>query len=225
MRGEGVYLRSPEMRDFEQWAALRHLSRSFLTPWEPTWPSDDLTRTSFRRRLRRHAAEIENDEAYPFLIFRDGDDALLGGLTFGQIKRGVAQAATLGYWMGEPFAGHGFMARAVARGDGLRVRHVAATSDRGGLPAAQRPFDPAPDAHQFRPRGDGARLSANQRALAGPPAVRSARIRSRLAAPAAPGQAVTAQAGLALLKPKLYGFEAAVDDRGPCVSVFRDGRP
>jgi len=30
----------------------------------------------FRRRLRRHATEIENDEAYPFLIFRDGDDAL-----------------------------------------------------------------------------------------------------------------------------------------------------
>ena len=113
VRGEGVYLRSPEMRDFEQWAALRHLSRDFLTPWEPTWPSDDLTRASFRRRLRRHASEIENDEAYPFLIFRDGDDALLGGLTFGQIKRGVAQAATLGYWMGEPFAGKGLMARAV----------------------------------------------------------------------------------------------------------------
>ena len=77
------------MRDYANWAALRHLSREFLTPWEPTWPSDDLTRASFRRRLRRHANEIENDEAYPFLVFREGDDALLGGLTFGQVKRGV----------------------------------------------------------------------------------------------------------------------------------------
>ncbi len=113
VRGEGVYLRPPEMSDFDQWAALRHLSRIFLTPWEPTWPADDLTRASFRRRLRRHATEIENDDAYPFLIFRDCDDALLGGLTFGQVKRGVAQAATLGYWMGQPFAGQGWMSRAV----------------------------------------------------------------------------------------------------------------
>lgn len=112
VRGEGVYLRPPEMRDFEAWAGLRERSRAFLTPWEPTWPGDDLTRASFRRRLRRHQQEIDNDEAYPFLIFRD-DDALLGGLTLGQVKRGVVQAATLGYWIGAPYAGKGFMSRAV----------------------------------------------------------------------------------------------------------------
>ena len=113
VRGEGVYLRPPEMRDFEPWAALREKSRAFLTQWEPTWPGDDLTRAAFRRRLRRHEQEIDNDEAYPFLIFREGDNALLGGLTLGQIKRGVAQSATLGYWMGAPYAGMGYMSRAV----------------------------------------------------------------------------------------------------------------
>jgi [ribosomal protein S5]-alanine N-acetyltransferase len=113
VRGDGVHLRPPEMRDFEAWAGLRERSRSFLAPWEPTWPGDDLTRAAFRRRLRRHEQEIENDEAYPFLIFRDADNALIGGLTLGQIKRGVAQAGTLGYWMGEPFAGRGLMSRAV----------------------------------------------------------------------------------------------------------------
>ena len=113
IRGEGVYLRPGEMRDYEQWRWLRELSRDFLTPWEPTWPADDLTRGAFRRRLRRHAEEIDRDEAYPFFIFREGDHALLGGLTLGQVRRGVAQAATLGYWMGEPPAGRGHMARAV----------------------------------------------------------------------------------------------------------------
>ena len=113
IRGEGVYLRPGEMRDYEQWRWLRELSRDFLTPWEPTWPADDLTRGAFRRRLRRHAEEIDRDEAYPFFIFREGDHALLGGLTLGQVRRGVAQAATLGYWMGEPHAGRGHMARAV----------------------------------------------------------------------------------------------------------------
>ena len=48
----------------------RH-SRAFLTPWEPVWPADDLTRGAFRRRLRRHADEMARDEAFPFLIFRD----------------------------------------------------------------------------------------------------------------------------------------------------------
>jgi ribosomal-protein-alanine N-acetyltransferase len=112
LHGEGVYLRPLEMRDFEAWASLRECSRAFLTPWEPTWPGDDLTRASFRRRLRRHHKEIESGEAYAFLVFHQ-DDTLLGGLTLGQIKRGVVQAGTLGYWIGAPYAGKGYMSRAV----------------------------------------------------------------------------------------------------------------
>lgn len=112
IRGEGILLRPAEPRDYEAWADLREKSRGFLTPWEPTWPGDDLTRAAFRRRLRRNLQEMTNDEAYPFLIFRD-DETLVGGLTLGQVKRGVAQSATLGYWMGMPHAGKGFMSRAV----------------------------------------------------------------------------------------------------------------
>ena len=113
IRGDDVYLRPLEARDHPAWAALREQSRDFLTPWEPTWSADDLTRSAYRRRLRRHAGEMERDEAYPFLIFRQNDGALLGGLTLGHVRRGVSQTATLGYWMGQPFAGRGYMARAV----------------------------------------------------------------------------------------------------------------
>ncbi len=113
IRGEGLYLRASEMRDYVEWAELREKSRSFLTPWEPLWPIDDLTRASFRYRVRRHAEEMARDEAYSFFIFRDEDDALMGGLSFGHVRRGVSQAATLGYWMGEPYAGKGHMTRAV----------------------------------------------------------------------------------------------------------------
>jgi ribosomal-protein-alanine N-acetyltransferase len=131
IRGEGLYLRPPEMRDFDPWAALRADSRAFLTPWEPTWPADDLTRTAFRRRIRRQAEEIERDEAYPFFIFREGDHALMGGLTIGQIRRGVAQAGTFGYWMGAPHAGKGYMTRAVRAAVGfcfatLRLHRIEA---------------------------------------------------------------------------------------------------
>jgi ribosomal-protein-alanine N-acetyltransferase len=111
--GQGIELRAPEMRDFEEWAALRERSRAFLTPWEPVWPENDLTRPAFRARMRRYARDVRSDVAYPYFIFRISDGALIGGLTLGQIRRGVAQAASLGYWMGEPFAGQGHMTAAV----------------------------------------------------------------------------------------------------------------
>ena len=44
--GEGVYLRTPQPGDYAAWAQLRENSRDFLTPWEPTWAQDDLTRTA-----------------------------------------------------------------------------------------------------------------------------------------------------------------------------------
>jgi ribosomal-protein-alanine N-acetyltransferase len=114
VRGDGLYLRPAMAADYSAWASLREQSRAFLTPWEPTWPSDDLTRAAFRRRLRRQAEDIARDEGFAFLIFESTSDELLGGLTLGGIRRGVAQAATLGYWMGAPHAGKGRMTRAVA---------------------------------------------------------------------------------------------------------------
>jgi ribosomal-protein-alanine N-acetyltransferase len=114
IRGDGLYLRPAVAGDFAAWAQLRAESRSFLTPWEPTWPDDDLTRAAFRRRVRRQTEDMTRDESFAFLIFDLGTDALLGGLTVGGVRRGVAQAATLGYWMGERYAGKGRMTRAVA---------------------------------------------------------------------------------------------------------------
>ena len=113
IEGETVFLRMPEMGDFPEWAALRERSRSFLTPWEPTWPVDDLTRGAFRRRLRRYAEDVRTDQAYAFLVFRGSDETLVGGLTLANVRRGVAQTASVGYWMGAPYAGRGYMSAAV----------------------------------------------------------------------------------------------------------------
>lgn len=113
IEGDGVVLRAPHMLDFTEWAELREQSREFLTPWEPIWPADDLTRAAFRRRLRRYTEDARSDLAYAFFVFRHPDDALVGGLTLANIRRGVAQAGNLGYWMGAPFARHGYMTQAV----------------------------------------------------------------------------------------------------------------
>jgi [ribosomal protein S5]-alanine N-acetyltransferase len=113
IEGEGVMLRTPQMPDFEEWAALRETSRDFLVPWEPTWPVDDLTRAAFRRRIKRYAEDLRSDQGYAFLIARDSDGALVGGLTLANIRRGVAQAGSLGYWTGVPFVRQGYMTAAV----------------------------------------------------------------------------------------------------------------
>ncbi|MFD1695273.1 GNAT family N-acetyltransferase [Roseibium aestuarii] len=107
------YLRPPVMGDFPAWARLREDSRNFLQPWEPIWPADDLTRAAFRRRLRRYAEEWRDGRTLPLFLFQAGSDRLLGGLTVSNIRRGVSQAATLGYWMGAPNAGQGHMSAGV----------------------------------------------------------------------------------------------------------------
>ena len=114
LRGDGLYLRPAASSDYSSWSRLRAASRTFLEPWEPTWPEDDLTHAAFRRRLRRQEEDIARDEAYAFLIFDQTSDQMLGGVTLGGVRRGVAQAGTLGYWMSAPHAGNGRMTRAVA---------------------------------------------------------------------------------------------------------------
>lgn len=111
--GEGVALRAPQAADFVAWAELRGSSRAFLTPWEPIWSVDDLTRSGFRRRLRRYSEDIRADRAYPFFIFRERDEVLVGGVMLANVRRGIVQAGTIGYWVGQAHARQGYMTAAL----------------------------------------------------------------------------------------------------------------
>lgn len=114
LRGSKVLLRSPEIADYEQWANLRLESRDFLVPWEPVWPANDLTRGAFRSRIRQYWRDIDDDLAYPYFVFDRNGQHLLGALTLSNVRRGVAQMATLGYWIGKPHARQGYMSAAVS---------------------------------------------------------------------------------------------------------------
>jgi len=113
IRTPRVLLRVPVIGDFAQWARLREASRAFLSPWEPTWPPDDLTKIAFRRRIRRCQRDIRDGVGFPFLVFSPDGETLLGGLTVAHIRRGVTQSGVLGYWMGSPHAGKGYMSASV----------------------------------------------------------------------------------------------------------------
>lgn len=111
--GKITFLRAPRMDDFEQWRDLRHVSRHFLQPWEPTWSDDELLASSFRRRIAQYARLVAEDSAYPFFIFSKNEDLLLGAITLSNIRRGVAQMATLGYWTGVSHTQSGVMTDAL----------------------------------------------------------------------------------------------------------------
>lgn len=112
--GENVYLRVPQIHDYSAWAELRAQSRKFLTPWEPTWTASELTKVSFRRRLKHYARDLREDLGYAFFLYRNSDEVLLGGVTLSNVRRGVTQACTLGYWAGAPHAEQGYMTAGVA---------------------------------------------------------------------------------------------------------------
>ena len=113
IRGETLVLRPPAVADYATWAELRALSRSYLTPWEPAWARDDLSRQMYRRRLRSYAKDVRDDLGYSFFICDASNVMLVGGITLSNVRRGSAQTASLGYWVGKPYAGQGRMKEAV----------------------------------------------------------------------------------------------------------------
>jgi ribosomal-protein-alanine N-acetyltransferase len=110
---ERLTLRLPQHSDFRAWAALRSESRAFLSPWDPVWAADALSRKAFTNRVYWAARAEAAGTAVPLLLIRRADGALVGGVTLDNIRRGPAQAGTLGYWVGAPFARQGYMREAL----------------------------------------------------------------------------------------------------------------
>jgi ribosomal-protein-alanine N-acetyltransferase len=117
---ERLTLRPPTHSDFRDWSGLRFESRDFLQPWEPTWANDHLSRKAFSNRVHWAQRSISNGSATPLFLIRREDQALLGAITLDNIRRGPAQAGTLGYWVGQRYARHGYMRETI-----LAVVHYA----------------------------------------------------------------------------------------------------
>ena len=110
---ERLILRPPHHNDFRNWVQLRSDSRDFLSPWDPVWSDEHLTRKNFTNRVYWAQRGIKNGNGCPLFLIRKTDQALIGAITLDNIRRGPAQAGTLGYWTGQAFARQGFMREAV----------------------------------------------------------------------------------------------------------------
>ena len=135
LQSDRLNMRPPQMRDFEQWVRLRRESQAFLSPWEPQWSRDHLTSRAFRNRVVWAERAVRQSEAFPLFLFRQKDGQIIGGITLSNIRRQPAQAATLGYWVGEAYAMQGYMTEALS----LVRDHAFSALDLSRLEAACLP--------------------------------------------------------------------------------------
>lgn len=136
---ERLTLRAPIHHDFLAWTALRRESAGFLMPWEPAWSADHLSRRAFSNRVLWAQRSINADTAVPLFLIRRDDEQLVGAITLDNIRRGPAQAATIGYWTGQPFARAGYMREALV----AVVHHAFHVMDLSRIEAACLPENTA----------------------------------------------------------------------------------
>ena len=136
---ERLTLRLPAHSDWRAWAALREASAAHLTPWEPVWAHDHLTRKAFTNRVYWAMRAETQGAALPLLLIRRDDQALIGAVTLDNIRRGPVQAGTIGYWIGASFARKGFMREAVA----ALVHHAFTALDLSRMESACLPENAA----------------------------------------------------------------------------------
>lgn len=136
---ERMILRPPVHGDFRQWSSLRRKSEAFLKPWEPEWANDHLTRKAFVNRVYWANRSIAQGTALPLFLERRDDRVLLGAITLDNIRRGPAQAGTIGYWIGEPHCRQGYMREALT----AVVHHAFTVLDLSRLESACLPENTA----------------------------------------------------------------------------------
>ncbi len=132
-------LRLPQHADWRAWSEVRRHSATFLAPWEPVWSPDHLSRRAFTNRVYWASRALAQGTAVPLMMIRRGDQALLGAITLDNIRRGPAQAGTLGYWIGADHARQGFMREAIE----ALVHHAFTTLDLSRIEAATLPENAA----------------------------------------------------------------------------------
>src|SRR3954467_873898 len=101
-----VRLAEPAPGDRREFIDLGGASVALHRPW-PSPPADA---ASYRRLLERNRA----DNFFALLARRTEDDAIVGLFEFSEVVRGSFQNAYLGYWVGGPYAGQGYMREGMA---------------------------------------------------------------------------------------------------------------
>lgn len=128
MANSRVFLRAPVRSDRREFTALMQRSQAFHSPWA-TAPTDD-------ERFAAYLADARRPDFEAMLLCRAQDDAILGFFNLSQIVRRRLQSAYLGYAVGEPFAGRGYMREGIEQVlhhafTGMRLHRIEANIQPG----------------------------------------------------------------------------------------------
>ena len=119
--GRRVMLRPLVGPDFTAWGEVRRTNEGWLTQWEPSRapgaPDPARIRDAFLARCSSRDKERQYGQAHSFGVFVNG--LISGEINLNNVQRGAAQTATLGYWIDERRAGHGFIPEGVV----IALRH------------------------------------------------------------------------------------------------------
>jgi ribosomal-protein-alanine N-acetyltransferase len=110
-----VCLRTPAVADRDEFIDLMRASRAFHRPWASA-PTDD-------ERFAAYVADSRRPDFEAMLLCRQEDAAIVGFFNLSQITRGSLQSAYLGYAVGKPYAGQGYMRAGIQ----LVLRHAFVT--------------------------------------------------------------------------------------------------
>jgi len=123
LSSDRVLMRPPLLSDWVEWRRVRGANKNFLTPFEGVWPESCLSGEFYKMRLRHQVEEWKAEQKNFFLIFKkdedgvmhgsDGARELIGGMNINDITRGIAQFASLGYWISQDYEGQGYMSEAL----------------------------------------------------------------------------------------------------------------
>ncbi|MAK60592.1 MAG: 30S ribosomal protein S5 alanine N-acetyltransferase [Ponticaulis sp.] len=106
-------LRLMNMADWKSWADVRGRNRDYLQPFEPIWSQDALTKDYFLKQVRAAEYEYDHGMGAMMLMIHLDTGKVMGGINLRNLRRGVAQMATVGYWIGEEWGRAGRMTKAV----------------------------------------------------------------------------------------------------------------
>jgi ribosomal-protein-alanine N-acetyltransferase len=105
LSGKRVLLRPPVMADYKEFTALliksRRFHRGVVNPFKG--------RKQFSEYIRRSPA----GDIFRFLICRNPDGVIVGGIGLFHIVRQVLQSGVVGYMVGAPFARQGYATEAL----------------------------------------------------------------------------------------------------------------
>jgi len=105
--------------------------------WLANWPTP-LTEQAALNRIQLLRAGAARDEVFPYALIRHADNVSIGMIILGRTP-GHPTNGELGYWLGEPFQGAGYMREALT----ALIHHAFATQNFTQLEAGAQPENTA----------------------------------------------------------------------------------